>query len=154
MINLKEGDKAPLFSAKTESGEIVSNSSIKGKKTILFFYPKDDTPGCTNAACSIRDHYGVFKKEGFLIYGVSPDGEQKHQKFINKYSFPYSLISDPEKVMLKAFGYWGPKKFMGKEYEGVLRTTVVINEEGIIQNIIDKVKTKEHGEQLIELLGL
>lgn len=151
---LKEGDKVPAFSLPNEKGELVSNNSLLGKKYILFFYPKDDSPGCTKEACSLRDNFKVFKSNGFEIYGVSPDKEKKHQKFIDKYEFQFSLLADTEREMINAFGYWGPKKFMGREIVGVYRTTVVVNEKGIIDTIIDKVKTKEHAQQLIEALNL
>ena len=154
MIELNVGDQVPQFSTSDEKGNIVTNESIKGKKTILFFYPKDDTPGCTKEACSIRDKYRVFDKNDIAIYGISPDTEKKHQKFIDKYEFQYSLLADPEKKMINAFGIWGPKKFMGKEYEGVHRTTFIIGEDGKILHIVRKVKTKEHADQLIEALGL
>jgi len=151
---LKEGDKVPNFSLPNEKGEIVSNESLLGKKYILFFYPKDDTPACTKEACSLRDNYRVFEKHGYEIYGVSPDKEKKHQKYIDKYEFQFSLLADTEKEMINAFGYWGPKKFMGREIVGVYRTTVVVDETGTIVKIIDKVKTKEHGQQLIDALDL
>jgi len=148
------GDHIPNFESTTEKGVIVTPETMKGKKHILFFYPKDDSPGCTKEACSIRDNYKYFEKNGYVIYGISPDKEKKHQKFIDKYEFQYSLLADTEKSMITAFGLWGPKKFMGREITGVYRTTVVIDENGIITHIIDKVKTKEHGEQLIEALDL
>ncbi|MEM9545621.1 MAG: thioredoxin-dependent thiol peroxidase [Bacteroidota bacterium] len=149
---LKEGDKVPAFSLPNEKGEIISNESLLGKKYVLFFYPKDDSPGCTKEACSIRDNYKYFQKNGYEVYGVSPDKEKKHQKFIDKYEFQFSLLADTEKEMINAFGYWGPKKFMGREIVGVYRTTVVVNEVGIIDTIISKVKTKEHGQQIIDAL--
>jgi peroxiredoxin Q/BCP len=151
---LKEGDKVPVFSLPNEKGETISNDSLLGKKYILFFYPKDDSPGCTKEACSLRDNYKVFKKNEYEIYGISPDKEKKHQKFIDKYEFQYSLLADTEREMINTFGYWGPKKFMGREIVGVYRTTVVVNEDGIINTIIDKVKTKEHAQQLIDALNL
>ncbi len=151
---LKEGDKVPSFSLPNEKGQIISNESLLGKKYVLFFYPKDDSPGCTKEACSIRDNYKYFKNNGYEVFGVSPDKEKKHQKFIDKYEFQFSLLADTEKEMINAFGYWGPKKFMGREIVGVYRTTVVVNEVGVIDTIIDKVKTKEHGQQLIEALSL
>lgn len=151
---LKEGDKVPQFSLPNEKGEIISNESLLGSKYILFFYPKDDSPGCTKEACSIRDNFKYFKNNDYEVYGVSPDKEKKHQKFIDKYEFQFSLLADTEKEMINAFGYWGPKKFMGKEITGVYRTTVAVDETGTIVTIIDKVKTKEHGQQLIDALGL
>ena len=146
MVNV--GDSIPNFEVTTEDGTVVSPETMKGKKHILFFYPKDDSPGCTKEACSIRDNYKFFEKKGYVIYGISPDKEKKHQKFIDKYEFQYSLLADTEREMINAFGFWGPKKFMGREIVGVYRTTVLVDENGIITNIINKVKTKEHGEQL------
>jgi len=154
MTHLKEGDAVPNFESTNEKGEVVSAQSLKGKKVILFFYPKDDSPGCTKEACSLRDNYRVFEKKGYEIYGISPDNEKKHQKFIDKYEFQYSLLADPEKEMINQFGLWGPKKFMGREIVGVHRTTFVINEEGKIDKIIAKVKTKEHAQQLMDALNL
>ena len=152
MTHLNIGDNAPDFKGNIEDGSKVSSSSLQGQKYILFFYPKDDTPGCTREACNLRDNFRWFEKNGFQIFGVSPDNEKKHQKFIDKYEFQYSLIADTEKEMIKSFGIWGPKKFMGREFDGVHRTTFVINEDGKIIEIIKKVKTKEHAEQLIEAL--
>ncbi len=154
MTHLNVGDNVPDFSAQNEKGETISSKELKGKKYILFFYPKDDTPGCTKEACSIRDNYRTFEKNGYLVFGVSPDTIKKHIKFIDKYEFQYSLLADPEKEVINAFGIWGPKKFMGREYEGVHRTTFVINEEGKISHIFKKVKTKIHGEEIAEALAL
>ena len=154
MTHLKVGDKAPNFKATTESGEEVTLDSLKGQKVVLFFYPKDDSPGCTKEACSIRDKYKYFRKSGVKIFGVSPDNEKKHQKFIDKYEFQFSLLADPEKEVIHQFGLWGPKKFMGREIVGVHRTTFIINEEGKIESIIDKVKTKDHGEQIKQALDI
>lgn len=146
---LKPGDKAPEFSAPNENGEILTLQQFKGKKLVLYFYPKDDTPGCTAEACSLRDHYSRFLKKGYAILGVSPDSEKKHQKFIEKYNLPFSLLADPEANILKAYGVWGLKKFMGREYMGVLRTTFIIDEKGHIERVIDKVDTKEHADQIL-----
>lgn len=154
MKHLKEGDLIPAFTTVNENGETVSSEDLKGSKAILFFYPKDDSPGCTKEACSLRDNYKVFNKNGFKIFGISPDNEKKHRKFIDKYEFQYSLLADPEKEIINAFGIWGPKKFMGREIVGVHRTTFVVDEEGKIMKIIDKVKTKEHAQQLIDALEL
>ncbi len=152
MTHLNIGDNAPSFKGNIENGTEVSSASLKGSKYILFFYPKDDSPGCTREACNLRDNYRWFEKNGYQIFGVSPDNEKKHQKFIDKYEFQYSLIADPEKEIIKAFGIWGPKKFMGREFDGVHRTTFVMDEEGKVVEIIKKVKTKEHAEQLKEAL--
>jgi len=154
LTHLNEGDTVPVFSANNEDGEVITSESLKGSKFILFFYPKDDSPGCTKEACSIRDKYRTFEKKGYKVFGVSPDNEKKHRKFIDKYEFQYSLLADPEKEIINSFGLWGPKKFMGREIVGVHRTTFVIDEEGKIEKIIDKVKTKEHAQQLIDALNL
>ena len=150
MMHLKEGDKAPDFRGIDQDEKIISLSDYKGKKLILYFYPKDDTPGCTAEACNLRDNFSVLKKEGFELLGVSPDNPKKHQKFIDKYSLPFPLIADTEKEILNAYGVWGPKKFMGKEYDGVHRTTFIIDEAGKIEKIITKVNTKAHAEQILE----
>mgnify|MGYP000138117790 CR=1 FL=1 len=146
------GKSVPAFELKDENEEIVSSVSLFGKKYILFFYPKDDSPGCTKEACSIRDNYKALQKLGYEIYGVSPDKSKKHKKFIDKYEFQYSLLADTEKVMINAFGLWGPKKFMGREITGVYRSTVIVDERGIVTHIVNKVVTKSHGDQLIELI--
>lgn len=148
--SLQVGDKAPAFSGKIESGETVSLADYKGKKLVLFFYPKDNTPGCTAEACNLRDNYSELKNAGFELLGVSPDSERKHQNFIKKFSLPFPLLADTEQEALKAYGVWGPKKFMGREYIGVHRTTFVIDENGIIEAVIDKVKTKDHTAQILE----
>lgn len=149
MAMLKVGDKAPNFKGIIETGEIVSLSDFKGKKLVLYFYPKDMTPGCTNQACNLRDEYGDLKKAGFEILGVSPDPGERHQRFIDKYDLPFHLIADTEKEIAQAYGVWGLKKFMGREYMGIMRTTFVI-EKGIIVKIIAKVKTKAHAEQILD----
>ena len=144
------GSKAPDFTGTNERGETVSLSDFRGKKLVLFFYPKDDTPGCTAAACSLRDHFQELRAAGFEMLGVSPDPAKKHQKFIDKYEFPFSLIADEEHEIMDAYGTWGRKKFMGREYDGVIRTTFVIDEAGNIDKVFDKVKTKEHGRQVLD----
>lgn len=149
MTHLKAGDKAPFFEGKIETGEAVSLDSYKGKKLVLFFYPKDNTPTCTVEACNLRDHYADFKMAGYEVLGVSPDSEKRHVNFINKFDLPYHLLADVEQATLKAYGVWGPKKFMGRSFIGVHRTTFVINEEGVIEKIIDKVKAKEHSDQIL-----
>ncbi|MCB0596519.1 MAG: thioredoxin-dependent thiol peroxidase [Lewinellaceae bacterium] len=150
MMHLKEGDKAPDFQGVDQNEKTISLSDYKGKKLILYFYPKDDTPGCTAEACNLRDNFSVLKKEGFELLGVSPDDPKKHKKFIDKYSLPFPLIADTEKEILNAYGVWGPKKFMGREYDGVHRTTFVIDEAGKIEKIIAKVNTKAHAEQILD----
>jgi len=149
-MKISIGQKVPKFSLPNEKGEIVSSENLLGKKYILFFYPKDDSPGCTKEACSVRDNYKGLQKMGYEVFGISPDKEKKHQKFIDKYELQYSLLADTEKEMINAFGLWGPKKFMGREITGVYRTTVLVDEHGSISHIIEKVVTKSHGDQLIE----
>jgi peroxiredoxin Q/BCP len=147
------GKPVPAFELLDQNEQPVSSASLLGKKYILFFYPKDDSPGCTKEACSIRDNYRNISKAGFEVFGVSPDKPKKHQKFIDKYEFQYSLLADLDKKMINDFGLWGPKKFMGREIEGVYRTTVIVDEEGNVMDIIDKVVTKIHGEQLLEAIS-
>lgn len=149
MTNLKAGDKAPHFSAPDENGNIISLDDFKGKKLVLYFYPKDNTPGCTLESCNLRDNYDALLKEGYEVLGVSADGEKKHQNFIKKYDLPFHLLADTEKEVIKAYGVWGPKKFMGRTFDGIHRTTFVINEGGIIEEVIAKVKTKAHAEQIL-----
>ncbi|MDA8693324.1 thioredoxin-dependent thiol peroxidase [Saprospiraceae bacterium] len=149
---IKIGDKVPSFSLLNQDEVSVSSEELLGQKYVLFFYPKDDSPGCTKEACSIRDHFQAISKKGYKVYGVSPDKEKKHLKFINKYEFQYDLLADTEKQMINDFGLWGPKKFMGKEITGVYRTTVLVNEEGVIDSVISKVVTKSHGEQVLNAI--
>ncbi|MFK5856834.1 MAG: thioredoxin-dependent thiol peroxidase [Bacteroidota bacterium] len=151
-MKLKIGDKAPEFKGVDENGKDILLTDFKGKKVILYFYPKDNTPGCTNEACDLRDNYDMWIKKSYVIIGISPDSTQSHLKFIDKHELPFPLISDPEKVIIKSFGAWGPKKLYGREYEGLLRTTFVIDENGIITNIFEKVKTKDHTNQILETL--
>ena len=150
---LKVGDKAPDFTGINEKNETISLSDYKGKKLILFFYPKDNTPGCTAAACDLRDNYAELQKQGFELLGVSPDSPKKHTKFIEKFDFPFPLLADEDKVVLKAFDAWGLKKFMGREYDGVLRSTYIIDENGVISHVITKVKTKTHAAQIMDLVA-
>jgi peroxiredoxin Q/BCP len=154
MALLKEGTKAPDFIAKNQNGSEVKLSSLLGKKVILYFYPKDDTPGCTAEACNLRDNYSLLIAKGFEVIGVSPDEEKSHIKFQAKYQLPFNLVADTDKSILKAYGAWGIKKNYGKEYEGVLRTTYVIDEQGVITKVIAKVNTGSHSEQILEELGL
>lgn len=146
--HLKIGDKAPNFQAQNEHEEQLTLESFKGKKLILYFYPKDNTPGCTNEACNFKENYASLKADGFEVLGVSPDSSKKHQNFIAKYDLPFSLLVDDEHNVMKDYGVWGRKKFMGKESTGVLRTTFIIDENGVIEHIIEKVKTKEATEQI------
>lgn len=152
MTNLKEGDKAPDFKAKDQNGKSIALSDFTGKKTILFFYPKDNTPGCTAEACNLRDNYKKLQDEGFAIIGLSADSEKSHQNFAKKYNLPFPLIPDTDKKIIHAYGVWGPKKFMGREYEGINRKTFVIDEEGKIEKVFEKVKTKDHTNQILESL--
>jgi len=151
MTHLKPGDKAPNFSAKDQNGKIVSLADFAGKKLILYFYPKDLTPGCTTQACNFRDNASLLKEKGFAVVGVSADDEKKHQKFIDKHDLNFTLLADTEKEIIKAYGVWGNKKFMGREYDGIHRETFVIGETGKIEFVITKVKTKEATEQILEL---
>jgi peroxiredoxin Q/BCP len=152
MTNIKEGTKAPAFSGNNQKGEVISLDQFKGKKLILYFYPKDNTPGCTAEACDLRDGYEELLGKGFEVIGVSPDSEKSHQSFINKYSLPFHLIADTDKTIMKAYGAWGLKKMYGKEYEGVLRTTFIIDEKGTIEKIFTKVDTKAHVKQILNAL--
>ena len=154
MTQIKEGMKAPLFSGKNQNGEIISLEDFKGKKVVLYFYPKDNTSGCTAEACNLNDNYGDFQVNGFEVIGVSPDGEASHKKFVDKFGLQFNLIADTEQAILKAYGVWGEKSMYGKTYMGVNRTTFIINEEGIIDRILRKVDTKKHSEQIFKELNL
>lgn len=145
---LKIGDKAPHFVGKNQDGEEVKLDDFRGSKLVLYFYPKDNTPGCTTQACNLRDNYEKFLAQGYKILGVSKDSEKSHKSFIAKHSLPFPLISDESTTILKSYGAWGRKKFMGREFDGTFRKTFVIDEEGIIIDIIDKVVTKSHSAQL------
>lgn len=149
MLELKEGQKAPIFSAKNQNGNNISLTQFLGKKVVLYFYPKDNTPGCTAQACNLSENIDNLKKNGFIVLGVSPDNEKSHLKFISKYNLSFDLIVDESKSICKLYGVWGPKKFMGREYDGVHRTTFLIDENGLIDKIITKVNTKNHTEQIL-----
>jgi peroxiredoxin Q/BCP len=149
MITLQQGDKAPAFKSSNEKGEDVSLADYKGKKLVLYFYPKDSTPGCTAEACDLRDNYHSFQAQGYEILGVSPDTAASHVKFIAKYELPFSLLSDMDHSVAEAYGAWGEKSMYGKKYMGILRSTFVINEKGIIDKVIEKVDTKAHTKQLL-----
>ncbi|MBK8922473.1 MAG: thioredoxin-dependent thiol peroxidase [Saprospirales bacterium] len=149
MFHLKEGDQAPNFSALNEQGKTVQLADFNGKKLVLYFYPKDDTPGCTAEACSLRDGYAQFLAKGYAILGVSPDPVKKHVKFIEKYHLPFSLLADEDHRVASDYGVWGPKKFMGRSYDGIHRTTFVIDGTGKIEQIINKVDTNDHTAQLL-----
>ncbi len=146
---LKVGDTAPNFSCKNQHGEIISLSSMIGKKIILFFYPKANTPGCTAEACNLNDNYNRFKSDGYEVVGVSADSEKVQKNFSEKFSFNYSLLSDVDKKVISSYGAWGQKKMYGKEYMGIIRKTIIIDESGKIERIIEKVKTKEHSSQIL-----
>lgn len=149
MITLKTGDKAPDFEVKNQKGEVVKLKDFLGKKVVLFFYPKASTPGCTMEAKNLRDNYDEFTKKGYDVIGVSADSEKRQLNFSLKNELPYNLLADEEKNIINAYGVWGPKKLMGREYDGIHRTTFVIDEKGLIENIITKVKTKAHTEQIL-----
>ena len=144
------GEKAPFFSGKNQKGETISLDQYKGKKLVLYFYPKDDTPGCTAEACNLRDNYNALLSAGYEVLGVSPDGEAKHQKFIDKYELPFDLLADTEQEMCNNYGVWVEKNMYGRKYMGVARTTFLISEEGIIEEVIAKVKTNEHTAQILK----
>jgi len=148
MTKLNVGDKAPQISALDHHGKKFDLSAQQGHKVVIYFYPKDDTPGCTAEACNLRDNYSALLAKGYKVVGVSPDDLKSHVKFADKFELPFPLMPDPEKTIINAYGVWGPKKFMGKSYEGVLRTTFIIDEKGNIEKIIDKVETKNHAEQI------
>ena len=150
MKTLKQGDAVPNFTAKDEQENTISLSDYKGKKLVVFFYPKASTPGCTVEACNLRDNYKALQEEGFELMGVSADSAKRQANFKNKYEFPFPLLADEDKTVINAFGVWGPKKFMGREYDGIHRKTFIINEKGIVERVIDKVKTKDHAAQILE----
>lgn len=154
VTSLKKGDKAPDFKAKDQDGNIISLKDFKGKKLVLFFYPKDNTPGCTNEVCNLRDNYSALKKKGYSLIGVSADDEKKHKKFIDKFKLPFPLIADVDKKVIEAYDVWGEKHFMGLIFDGIVRTTFVIDETGKIQQVITSVDTKNHTEQILENEGL
>ncbi len=149
MTTLKLGDLAPQFSGKDQNGNVISLNDLKGKKVVLYFYPKDSTPGCTAQACNLRDNYNVLIEKGYFVIGVSADNQKSHQKFVEKHSLPFPLIADTEKEIIKSYGVWGPKKFMGRTFDGIHRTTFVIGEDGKIIEVIGKVDTKEHTKQIL-----
>lgn len=149
MKTLQAGDKAPDFKVNDQDGNSISSKDYKGKKLIVFFYPKASTPGCTAEACNLRDNYSELQKQGYELLGVSADNEKRQKNFKEKYSFPFPLLADENKEVINAFGVWGPKKFMGREFDGIHRKTFLINENGIIESVIDKVKTKDHAEQIL-----
>ncbi|MEM1336540.1 MAG: thioredoxin-dependent thiol peroxidase [Bacteroidota bacterium] len=151
MNTLKAGDKVPEFSAKDQDGNTISLSDYKGKKLIVFFYPRANTPGCTAEACNLRDNYSALQSQGYELLGVSEDSQKKQANFRNKFEFPFPLLADEDHSVIETFGVWGPKKFMGKEYDGLHRTTFLINEAGVVDHVIQKVKTKDHAAQILEV---
>lgn len=150
MNTLKIGDKVPNFTVNDQDGNPVSLSDYKGKKLVVFFYPKANTPTCTVEACNLGENYKALQDEGYEILGVSADSEKRQFNFKKKFDFPYPLLADTEKEVINAFGVWGPKKFMGREFDGIHRITFIVNEEGIVERVIDKVKAKMHTEQILD----
>ena len=151
MAQLKEGSKAPSFQGIDQSGNKISLSDYKGKKVVLYFYPKDNTPGCTAEACNLRDNHELLLKQGFAVIGVSPDSEKSHKKFAEKYSLPFPIIADTGRKILEDYGVWTQKSLYGRSFFGIARTTFIINEKGIIEKIITKVNTKAHSGQIFEM---
>jgi peroxiredoxin Q/BCP len=151
MTHLTANDKAPAIESKDQDGNVFSLEKYRGQKLVLYFYPKDDTPGCTAESCNFRDNYSLLKKSGFEVVGVSVDEEKKHQKFIKKYDLPFTLISDTEKKVVEDYGVWAKKKFMGREYMGILRTTFIIDEKGYLEHIITNVDTANSSQQVLDL---
>ncbi|WP_417360258.1 thioredoxin-dependent thiol peroxidase [Galbibacter sp.] len=152
MQTLEVGSMVPEFKVLDQEGNTVSKADFKGKKLIVFFYPKASTPGCTAEACNLRDNYNELQQKGFSLIGVSADSQKRQTNFRNKYEFPFPLIADEDKTLINAFGVWGPKKFMGRSYEGIHRMTFLVDESGVVTHVIQKVKTKDHAEQILELL--
>jgi thioredoxin-dependent peroxiredoxin len=148
--HLKAGDKAPVFTGKDQHGNKISLADLKGKKVVLYFYPADDTPACTAQACNLRDNIQDLKTKGFTIIGISPDKMDSHEKFTGKYNLPFSLLADPDMKIIEKYGVWGEKNLYGRKYMGLLRTTFVINEKGIIEKIFLKPRTKTHAEEIIK----
>ncbi len=149
-MSLQAGDKAPIFEGKDQNGNPISLNDFQGKKVVLYFYPKDNTPGCTAQSCNLRDNYQALLDNNYAVVGVSADSEKSHQNFIKKFDLPFPLIADTEKVVLEQYGVWQEKKNFGKTYMGIVRTTFVIDENGIIEEVISKVNTKEHTEQILK----
>lgn len=150
MALLKAGDKAPDFTAKNQNDKEIKLSDYRGKKVVLYFYPKDNTPGCTVEACNLRDNISALKAAGYVVLGVSKDDVKSHSKFVNKFELPFDLVADPDKTIMNDYGVWGEKKFLGRTYMGTNRVTYIIDENGIIERVIDKVKTKDHTKQILE----
>ncbi len=149
MIILKEGDKAPSFKGLDQNGKEISSADLKGKRVVLYFYPEDDTPTCTEQACNLRDNFSLLKMNGITVIGVSPDEVEKHKKFETKFSLPFTIIADPKHKIIYKYGVWGPKKLWGHEYMGLYRTTFLIDEKGIIRKIFLKPRNKKHSEEIL-----
>ena len=149
MNTLKAGDKVPEFVSRDQDGNEVKLTDYQGKKLIVFFYPKANTPGCTAEACNLRDHYAELQEAGYELLGVSADSQKKQSSFRDKFEFPFPLLADEDHTVINAFGVWGPKKFMGREYDGIHRMTFLIDENGIVERVIEKVKTKDHAAQIL-----
>ena len=148
--HLTEGAKAPIFKGKDQNGKTISIADYKGKKIVLYFYPQDDTPTCTEQACNLRDNYSLLKKNGFVVLGVSPDEEKKHKKFEEKFDLPFTLIADPTHAIIDKYGVWGEKQLFGNHYMGLIRTTFLIDEKGIIRKVFLKPKSKQHAEEILK----
>ncbi len=154
MIQVKEGNVAPRVESLDHKGNPINLNTYKGKKIILYFYPKDNTSGCTAEACNLRDNYELLLEKGFVIFGISPDSAKSHEKFIDKHQLPFDFIMDEDKKIMEEFGVWGEKKMYGRTYMGVKRTTFIISEDGKIEKIISKVKTKDHAAQILSEMGM
>ncbi len=150
MTSITEGSKAPAFKGRDQNGNTISLADYKGKKVVLYFYPEDDTPTCTVQACNLRDNFGVLKKQGIVVLGVSPDEEKKHKKFESKYDLPFTLIADPGHTIIDKYGVWGPKQMYGRNYMGLHRTTFLIDGKGIVKKIFVKPKSKQHTEEILK----
>ncbi len=153
MKHLEVGDKVPDWSGKDQNGNLISAKDFNGKKVAIYFYPKDNTPTCTVQACNLRDNWSELKKAGVEVIGVSADSEKSHQKFIEKFDLPFTLVADEEKRMLNLFGVWGEKKFMGKTFDGIHRTTFLVDEKGILTGVVEKPKSKEHTKEILEIFN-
>ncbi len=151
---LEVGEKAPTFEGVNQNNEKISSDDYSGSKWVIYFYPKDNTPGCTAQACSLRDGYDALRNKGIKVLGVSADGVKSHDKFVTKYDLPFALLADEDKSVIHEFGVWGPKKFMGREYEGIHRVSFLIDESGIITHVVQKPKTKDHANEILGLLNL